>query len=114
MQYKVLTEGTGASPTEQDIVEVNYEGKLIDGEVFDSSYERGEPAYFPVAQVVPGFAEGLQLMKEGGQYELYIPADLGYGETGTPSIPSNSTLIFTVDMIKVNPELPQMPAQPTQ
>ena len=114
LQYKVLKAGTGASPSEQDVVEVNYEGKLIDGEVFDSSYERGEPAYFPVAQVVPGFAEGLQLMKEGGKYELYIPADLGYGETGTPSIPSNSTLIFTVDMIKVNPELPQMPAQPTQ
>ena len=84
---------------------------MIDGTVFDSSYERGEPAIFSVKDMIPGFSEGLELMKEGGKYELYIPADIAYGETGNPAIEPNSTLIFTVEMLKVNPEIPQAAAQ---
>lgn len=101
LQYKVLKEGTGKSPKATDIVKVNYEGKLIDGTVFDSSYERGEPIEFPLNQVIAGWTEGLQLMKEGGKYEFVIPAELGYGETGNPSIEPNSTLIFTVELLEV-------------
>ncbi|WP_298980469.1 FKBP-type peptidyl-prolyl cis-trans isomerase [uncultured Psychrobacter sp.] len=101
LQYKVLTAGTGESPKATDIVEVNYEGKLIDGTVFDSSYERGEPIEFPLNQVIAGWTEGLQLMKEGGKYEFYIPADLAYGEAGNQGIEPNSTLIFTVELLSV-------------
>ncbi|WP_230655751.1 FKBP-type peptidyl-prolyl cis-trans isomerase [Psychrobacter sp. I-STPA10] len=111
LQYKVLKQGTGPSPTANDLVQVQYEGKLIDGTVFDSSYERGEPAIFAVKDMIPGFSEGLEQMKEGGKYELYIPADIAYGETGNPAIEPNSTLIFTVEMLKVNPELPKAPGQ---
>ncbi|MDN5621061.1 MAG: FKBP-type peptidyl-prolyl cis-trans isomerase [Psychrobacter sp.] len=101
LQYKVLKEGTGKSPKATDVVEVNYEGKLIDGTVFDSSYERGEPIEFPLNQVIAGWTEGLQLMKEGGKYEFYIPADIAYGEAGNAGIEPNSTLIFTVELLKV-------------
>ncbi|MES1965885.1 FKBP-type peptidyl-prolyl cis-trans isomerase [Psychrobacter sp. AH5] len=101
LQYKVLTAGTGKSPKATDVVEVNYEGKLIDGTVFDSSYERGEPIEFPLNQVIAGWTEGLQLMKEGGKYEFYIPADLAYGEAGNQGIEPNSTLIFTVELLSV-------------
>lgn len=101
LQYKMITAGTGKSPKATDIVEVNYEGKLIDGTVFDSSYERGEPIEFPLNQVIPGWTEGLQLMKEGGKYEFYIPGDLAYGEAGNQGIEPNSTLIFTVELLKV-------------
>ena len=101
LQYKVLTAGTGASPKATDVVEVNYEGKLIDGTVFDSSYERGEPIEFPLNQVIAGWTEGLQLMKEGGKYEFYIPADIAYGEAGNAGIEPNSTLIFTVELLDV-------------
>ena len=101
LQYKVLQEGTGASPAATDVVEVNYEGKLIDGTVFDSSYERGEPIEFPLNQVIAGWTEGLQLMKEGGKYEFYIPADIAYGEAGNAGIEPNSTLIFTVELLDV-------------
>ena len=101
LQYKVLEAGTGKSPKATDIVEVNYEGKLIDGTVFDSSYERGEPIEFPLNQVIAGWTEGLQLMKEGGKYEFYIPADIAYGEAGNAGIEPNSTLIFTVELLKV-------------
>lgn len=101
LQYKVLTPGTGESPSESDIVTVNYEGKLIDGTVFDSSYERGEPTQFPLNQVIPGWTEGLQLMKKGGKYEFYIPAELAYGETGNANIEPNSTLIFTVELLDI-------------
>lgn len=99
LQYKVVTEGTGESPKATDIVKVNYEGKLIDGTVFDSSYERGEPVEFPLNQVIPGWTEGVQLMKKGGKYEFYIPADLAYGEAGNAGIEPNSTLIFTVELL---------------
>lgn len=101
LQYKVLKEGTGKSPKETDVVEVNYEGKLIDGTVFDSSYERGEPIEFPLNQVIAGWTEGLQLMKEGGKYEFYIPSDIAYGEAGNAGIEPNSTLIFTVELLSV-------------
>ncbi|WP_201576834.1 MULTISPECIES: FKBP-type peptidyl-prolyl cis-trans isomerase [Psychrobacter] len=101
LQYKVLEAGTGKSPKATDIVEVNYEGKLIDGTVFDSSYERGEPIEFPLNQVIAGWTEGLQLMKEGGKYEFYIPADIAYGEAGNAGIEPNSTLIFTVELLSV-------------
>lgn len=101
LQYKVLTAGTGQSPAATDTVEVNYEGKLIDGTVFDSSYERGEPIEFPLNQVIAGWTEGVQLMKEGGKYEFYIPSDLAYGEAGNQGIEPNSTLIFTVELLSV-------------
>lgn len=99
LQYKVITEGSGSSPSATDTVMVNYEGKLIDGTVFDSSYERGEPIEFPLNQVIPGWTEGLQLMKPGAKYEFYIPSDLAYGEAGNPDIEPNSVLIFTVELL---------------
>lgn len=99
LQYKVITEGTGKSPKATDSVVVHYEGKLIDGKVFDSSYERGDPIEFPLNQVIAGWTEGLQLMKEGGTYELYIPSDLAYGEQGNPGIEPNSTLIFKIELL---------------
>ncbi len=101
LQYKVLTEGTGKSPKATDVVEVNYEGKLIDGTVFDSSYERGEPVEFPLNQVIAGWTEGVQLMKEGAKYEFYIPSDIAYGEAGNQGIEPNSTLVFVVELLKV-------------
>ncbi len=104
LQYKVIKEGTGKKPTAKDTVKVNYEGKLIDGTVFDSSYKRGEPISFPLNGVIPGWTEGLQLMTEGSTYEFAIPADLAYGKNAPPSIGPNSTLIFKVELIKVNPE----------
>lgn len=104
LQYKILTEGDGAKPTAADQVTVHYEGRLIDGKVFDSSYKRGEPATFPLSGVIPGWTEGLQYIATGGKAELYIPSDLGYGSRGTPdgSIPPHSTLIFTVELISIN------------
>ena len=101
LQYKVITEGTGKSPKATDVVKVDYEGKLIDGTVFDSSYERGEPVEFPLNQVIAGWTEGLQLMKEGGKYEFVIPSELAYGETGNQGIDPNSTLLFTVELKEV-------------
>ena len=103
LQYKVLKEGEGKSPKATDTVKVNYEGKLIDGKVFDSSYKRGEPIEFPLNGVIPGWTEGVQLMKEGATYEFTIPYKLAYGERGTPGgpIPPNATLIFKVELIQV-------------
>ncbi len=103
LQYKVLVEGTGAFPTEDtDEVEVNYEGRLLDGTVFDSSYDRGTPAKFALNRVIKGWTEGIKYINEGGKIELYIPAELAYGTRGTRGIPGNSTLIFQVELIKVN------------
>lgn len=102
LQYEVLTEGTGKQPKATDTVRCHYEGSLINGSVFDSSYKRGEPAEFGLSQVIPGWTEGVQLMKEGAKYRFYIPYLLGYGENGAgSSIPPYSTLIFDVELIKV-------------
>lgn len=102
LQYEIITEGTGKQPTAESKVTVHYEGKLIDGTIFDSSYERGETISFPLNGVIPGWTEGLQLMKEGGKAILYIPAKLGYGERGAGTIiPGNAALIFTVELFKV-------------
>lgn len=102
LQYEVLSEGTGKSPKATDKVRCHYEGRLISGEVFDSSYQRNEPADFGLNQVIPGWTEGVQLMKEGAKYRFYIPYLLGYGERGAGSaIPPYSTLIFDVELIKV-------------
>ena len=104
LQYQVIKEGTGATPTASSEVKVDYEGKLIDGTVFDSSIKRGEPLAFGLSQVIPGWTEGLQLMKEGAHYRFFIPAELAYGEAGAgETIPPNSALIFDVILIKVNP-----------
>jgi FKBP-type peptidyl-prolyl cis-trans isomerase len=100
--YKVLKQGSGAKPTARDRVVVNYEGKLIDGKVFDSSYKRGQPATFGVGQVIPGWQEILQLMPAGSTYEVVIPSDLAYGPRGSGgAIPGNSTLQFKVELIEI-------------
>jgi FKBP-type peptidyl-prolyl cis-trans isomerase len=96
--YKVITEGTGEKPSATDTVEVDYEGSLSDGTVFDSSYQRGESISFPLNGVIPGWTEGLQLMTVGSKYELYIPADLAYGPGGTGPIPPNAALKFVVEL----------------
>lgn len=102
LQYIVEKEGTGAQPTATDEVTVHYTGKLLDGSVFDSSVSRGEPATFPLNRVIPGWTEGVQLMKEGAKYTFFIPSDLAYGPQGVPNaIPPHSTLIFEVELIKV-------------
>lgn len=105
LQYKVIEEGDGESPTAEDVVRVHYEGKLIDGEVFDSSYDRGQPAQFPLNGVILGWIEGVQLMKEGATYEFYIPSKLAYGPQGPQGSPigPNETLIFKVELLEVNP-----------
>lgn len=102
LQYLVLKEGNGVRPGPNDAVTVHYTGRLIDGTVFDSSVERGEPATFAVGQVIPGWVEGLQLMSEGAAWRLFIPSNLAYGPHGTGPIQPNSTLIFDVQLIKVN------------
>jgi FKBP-type peptidyl-prolyl cis-trans isomerase FklB len=102
LQYKVINDGTGASPKATDTVVVHYRGTLIDGTEFDSSYKRGEPATFPVNGVIRGWTEALQLMKPGSKWQLFIPADLAYGPRGRPSIPPNSTLLFDVELIAVS------------
>lgn len=102
LQYKIVTKGTGEAPTKNDTVTVNYEGKLIDGKVFDSSFARGKPVSFPVGGVIAGWQEALTLMKPGATWMLYIPSDLAYGERGAPgAIGPNETLIFKVNLISV-------------
>lgn len=102
LQYVVEKEGTGAQPDAEDEVTVHYTGRLLDGTVFDSSVNRGEPATFPLNRVIPGWTEGVQLMKEGAKYTFFIPSDLAYGPQGIPgAIPAHSTLIFDVELIKV-------------
>ena len=101
LQYEVVKEGTGKTPKDTDVVKVHYTGTLINGEKFDSSRDRGEPAEFPVNGVIPGWTEALKLMKEGAQYKLAIPAKLAYGPQGRPGIPANSTLLFDVELMEV-------------
>lgn len=102
LQYEVLAEGTGKSPKATDRVRCHYEGRLINGNVFDSSYQRNDPADFGLNQVIAGWTEGVQLMKEGAKYRFFIPYVLGYGERGAGSqIPPYSTLVFDVELVKV-------------
>jgi FKBP-type peptidyl-prolyl cis-trans isomerase FkpA len=103
LQYQVLTEGKGAKPQPTDTVRVHYKGTLLDGKTFDSSYDRGEPATFPLNQVVPGWQEGIALMPIGSKYKFWIPSKLGYGDKGTPGgpIPPNATLVFEVELLDI-------------
>jgi FKBP-type peptidyl-prolyl cis-trans isomerase len=109
LQYEVITAGTGAKPSASDTVKVNYEGKLIDGKVFDSSYQRGEPATFPLSNIIPGWTEGLQLMQVGSKYRFYLPPELAYGEQGAgDTIEPNSVLVFDIELLSI-----ETPAAPT-
>ena len=104
LQYKVIKASNGVSPNANDNVKVHYHGTLIDGTVFDSSVERGEPITFGLSQVIKGWTEGLQLMKTGEKFIFYIPSELGYGDRAAgPKIPAGSTLIFEVELFEVNP-----------
>ena len=104
LQYKVIKEGTGKTPKETDKVKVNYEGKFINGQVFDSSIKRGEPAEFGANQVIKGWTEALTQMKEGAKWEIYVPPALAYGEGCRGPIPPNSLLVFELELIEVLPE----------
>lgn len=105
LQYEVLERGEGGpSPAATDVVVAHYEGRFIDGQVFDSSIARGQPAEFMLNQVIPGWTEGLQLMQTGDTYRLYIPSSLAYGPGGSGPIPPHATLIFDVELIEVNPD----------
>jgi len=106
LQYKILTDGTGPKPTASDKVVCNYRGTLISGKEFDSSYKRGQPATFPVSGVIKGWTEALQLMPVGSKWQLFVPADLGYGARGAGGgdIGPNATLIFEVELISIKPK----------
>jgi len=101
LQYEVIASGDGARPSREDSVRTHYHGTLIDGSVFDSSYQRGEPAEFPVAGVIAGWTEALQLMNAGSKWRLYVPSELAYGAQGVGSIPPHSTLVFDVELLAV-------------
>jgi FKBP-type peptidyl-prolyl cis-trans isomerase len=114
LQYKVLKSGTGATPAATDVATVHYKGALFDGTVFDSSYDRGEPTSFPVNGVIPGWTEALQLMKVGDKWQLFVPSNLAYGDTGRPpKIPPNSVLVFDVELLDIakQPAVEQIPQQ---
>ena len=104
LQYRILKEGTGSSPSSTDKVKVHYVGKLLDGTVFDSSVERGEPSEFGLNQVIRGWTEGLQLMKPGAKYEFFIHPKIAYGSRPRPKIPGNSLLIFEVELLDILPK----------
>ncbi len=105
LQYEVITEGTGPKPVAEDMVRVHYHGTLIDGKVFDSSVERGEPAEFPVGGVIQGWVEALQLMPVGSKWKIYLPASLAYGERGAGGdIQPNSALVFEVELLEILPK----------
>jgi len=107
LQYEVLKEGTGKHPTDKDSVTVHYKGTLLNGETFDSSYDRGQPVTFPLGNVIPGWTEGVQLMTVGSKYKFYIPAALGYGERGAGvKIGPNSVLTFEVELLGIGDEKP--------
>ncbi|GGO80324.1 hypothetical protein GCM10011348_16710 [Marinobacterium nitratireducens] len=102
LQYRVLREGVGRSPEAGGKVRVHYEGRLVDGTVFESSYSDGEPVELSLRQVIPGWREGMSLMREGGEWMLYVPPELAYGATSpSPDIPANSTLVFKVELLDV-------------
>jgi len=101
LQYKVEKEGDGKTPSKTDTVKAHYKGTLIDGTQFDSSYDRGQPAEFPVQGVIPGWSEALQMMKVGSKYKLFIPPELAYGASGRPGIPANSVLVFEVELMEI-------------
>jgi peptidylprolyl isomerase/FKBP-type peptidyl-prolyl cis-trans isomerase FklB len=107
LQYRILRSGPadGRRPNPEDEVKVNYEGKLLDGEVFDSSYQRGTPVVMTVSQLVPGWVEALQMMRPGDEWLLYLPPSLGYGDKGAGPIPPNSVLVFKLELIDVAPGL---------
>jgi FKBP-type peptidyl-prolyl cis-trans isomerase len=114
LQYKILTAGTGPKPTASDSVVCNYRGTFINGNEFDSSYKRGQPATFPVTGVIKGWTEALQLMPVGSKWQLFIPSDLAYGDSGRPGIEPSSTLIFEVELLSIEdkskdkaPEMPE-------
>ncbi|MDA0128868.1 FKBP-type peptidyl-prolyl cis-trans isomerase [Vibrio sp. MarTm2] len=100
--YQVLTAAEGEQPKDTDTVQVHYKGTLIDGTQFDSSYDRGEPATFPLNRVIPGWTEGVQLMPVGSKFKFVIPPELAYGQQDTPTIPANSTLVFEVELLKID------------
>jgi FKBP-type peptidyl-prolyl cis-trans isomerase FkpA/FKBP-type peptidyl-prolyl cis-trans isomerase FklB len=110
LQYIVVQEGTGKTPGPDDVVKAHYKGTLINGEKFDSSYDRGQPAEFPVNGVIKGWTEALQMMKVGGKVKLFVPPELGYGPSARPGIPANSVLIFEVELVDVKAGTP--PAAP--
>jgi len=101
LQYEIIEAGTGATPTQDDMVRVHYHGTFIDGTVFDSSVDRGEPVQFPIRGVIPGWTRVLQMMKVGGKWKAYIPPELGYGPRGSASIPPNSLLIFEIELLDI-------------
>lgn len=102
LQYEIITQGKGKKPEATSVVRVHYKGELLDGKVFDSSYDRGEPAEFPLNRVIIGWTEGLQLMNVGAKYKFYIPYNLAYGERGAgANIPPYSTLVFTVELLEI-------------
>ena len=103
LQYKVNVMGTGVKPAATDRVKVHYEGRLLSGEKFDSSIDRGEPTSFPLNAVIAGWTEGLQLMPVGSKFTFYIPSELGYGDRAVSTIPAGSTLVFDVELIEINP-----------
>ena len=110
LQYMIVKEGTGPKPTAMDNVTVHYHGTLVNGTVFDSSVQRGEPAHFGVSQVIPGWTEALQLMTVGSKWKLFIPSDLAYGERAQGPIGPNEVLIFDVELISINPAATGNPA----
>jgi FKBP-type peptidyl-prolyl cis-trans isomerase len=101
LQYEVISEGTGQKPTDTSTVKVHYEGRLIDGTLFDNTYEKQEPATFALNDVIPGWAEGLKLMNSGSKYKLYIPPELAYGPDGYGPIPAYATLVFTIELVEI-------------
>lgn len=115
LRYEIIQDATGPKPSATDNVTVHYTGKLVDGKVFDSSVERGEPVTFPLNGVIKGWTEGVQLMSVGSKYKFYIPGNLAYGEQGVPQagIGPNATLVFDVELIRVDKPAPQVPSAPS-
>mgnify|MGYP003341512271 FL=1 len=101
LRYEILKAGEGANPKASDTVKVHYTGTLIDGTVFDSSVQRGEPVEFPLGEVIPGWTEGLQKVNKGGKIKLYVPPSLGYGDNGNDRIPPGATLVFEVELLDI-------------